>query len=76
MKWADDRKSIVKVISGFFKLDQIDTLEDLAGCLSMGDSTLELMTLQLIEDKMVVNRYFRLTPQTYQACKRECSALF
>ena len=76
MKWADDKKSIVKVISRFFKLADMDTLEDVAGCLSVGDSMLELLTLQLIQDKMIVNRYFVLTPQTYQHCKQECRALF
>ena len=76
MKWADNKKSSVKTISEFFKLKQADTLEEVATALSVGDITLELMTLKLIQDKMELNRYFVLTPQSYHECKQQCKTLF
>ena len=74
MKWANQKKSNVRIISEFFSL-QYDSIEDIASVLSIGDNTLELLTLRLVQDKMELNRYFVLTPETYQGCKAECKLL-
>lgn len=74
MKWANQKKSNVRIISEFFSL-QYDSIEDIASVLSIGDNTLELLTLRLVQDKMELNRYFVLTPETYQECKAECKLL-
>ena len=75
MKWADNKKSITKIISDFFKLENVKSLEEIADSLSVGDNTLELFTLQLIRDKMELNRYFTLTPQSYHECREQCKSL-
>lgn len=76
MKWADNKKSIVKIISEFFKINnEVETLEEVANSLSLGDNTLELLTLNLIRDKMEFNRYFLLTPHSYHQCKEQCKNL-
>lgn len=75
MKWADNKRSIIKILAEFFKLGDVTELEEIANCLSVGDNTVELLTLRLIQDKMEHNRYFVLTPQTYHQCKELCSGL-
>lgn len=75
MKWADNKRSIVKLLAEFFKLGDLTELEEIANSLSVGDNTLELLTLRLIQDKMEHNKYFVLTPQTYHQCKEQCRSL-
>ena len=76
MKYASQNLTNIEKIKQFFKIENKSTnLEDIASMISIGDSTLEYLTLCLIRDKMTYNRYFELTIHTYNDCKQNCSKL-
>lgn len=72
MRCASQQKTILKTLKKFFKISvNITNLEELASYISIGDNTLEYITLRLIEDKMLNNKYFVLSVKSYEQCKKQ-----
>jgi len=72
MKCANQQKTIMKILKEFFKISiNVTSLEELASYISIGDNTLEYITLRLIEDKMLNNKYFVLSVKSYEQCKKQ-----
>ena len=75
MRYANEDMSAIRKICTFFQLDKPTSLTEIVSYISTGDETLELLTLQLLHDKIIHNRYFKLNTQSYRYCKRRCSRL-
>ena len=76
MKCASQQKTILRTLKEFFKISvKVDSLEELASYISIGDNTIEYITLRLIEDKMLNNKYFTLSAKSYEDCKKQSSKL-
>ena len=77
VKRVNERKNCIVKLKKFFKIDQeCVSEEDIVGFVSLGDHDLELLTINLIIDKMIYNKNFILSSETYKQCKEECSNFF
>ena len=74
VKRVNERKNCIIKLKKFFKIEHECTSEgDIVSFLSLGDQELELLTINLIIDKMIYNKNFILSSETYKQCKKECS---
>ena len=74
VKRVNEKLNCINNIKHFFKIENdCKTENDIVQSICLGNQELELLTIKLLIDKMIYNKNFNLSIETYKKCKKECS---
>jgi hypothetical protein len=77
VKRANQRYDTITKIKDLFNIQsECKTEEDIVENIGIGNKELELISIKLFVDKVVTNKYFKVSIDNYKLCKKEAEKLF
>lgn len=77
VKRVNEKLNCINKIKKLFKIENdCKTENDIVQFICLGNQEIELLTIKLIIDKMIHNKNFYLSIESYKSCKEECSIFF
>lgn len=74
---SNHRFDTIEKIRELFKIQcKCKIEEDIVENIGIGDKQLELVTIKLFVDKVLINKYFSVNIENYKICKEEAKKLF